>query len=113
MMFNEVVLGLSNGGGGQIPVWVLLLVVKHDLLPPLPPGFITRNEIFIIMIKLDYYQAKLFVVQNKHLTYLFKSSLDNTLVSWMFSQSHSKNGTTVSQSNSHSRVSASNSLAFG
>ena len=45
--------------------------------------------------------------------YLFKSSCDSTLVSCIFSQNHSRKGTSDSQSNNHSRLSPSNSSALG
>lgn len=45
--------------------------------------------------------------------YLFKSSCDSTFVSCIFSQNHSRKGTSDSQSNNHSRLSPSNSSALG
>ena len=45
--------------------------------------------------------------------YLFKSSCDSTFVSCIFSQNHSRKGTSDSQSNNHSRLSPSNSSDLG
>ena len=55
----------------------------------------------------NYPESEMFYI------YLFKSSCDSTFVSCIFSQNHSRKGTSDSQSNNHSRLSPSNSSALG